>query len=97
MSIIVVYTSSVLYISNYVNHQKEKACLFNTSKSKSAYIKTDRLKMNATNYLPGFNMGVVPPSRQWGTGREIKGTETCALTMTREGAPLMTGFTTLNN
>ena len=53
-----------------------------------------KLKMNATNYmyLPGSNMGVVPPSRQWGTGREIKGTETCALTMTREGAPLMTGF-----
>ena len=53
-----------------------------------------RLKMNATNYmyLPDSNMGVVPPSRQWGTGREIKGTETCALTTTHEGAPLMTGF-----
>ena len=81
--------STSVTVLNHI-HTKRKGLLFQY-KLHNMDIK---LKLNATNYmyLPGSNMGVVPPSRQWGTGREIKGTETCALTMTREGARLMTAF-----
>ena len=53
---------------------------------------TATVSVNMTAMARLHTMGVVPPYRELVTGREIKGTETCDLTMTDLVTPLTTGY-----